>query len=313
MTASVHRAPAGERGIALVVVLWTIALLAIIAGTFLQTMRTEVRMAHNLLATAQARLLAEAGINRAVLELYRPDPARRPRGDGSGAAFDSADGHVRISIQDESARVDLNKAPHELLTGLLAELGVDAAPRAELADRILDWRDADSLRRLHGAEDADYRAADLGYGAKDAPFDALEELLLLPGMTPRLYDRLAPWLTVHSAQSGIDPALAPPAVVRALPGMTAERADAYLATRDALLSAGQAPPLPDFIEPRYLTAARGLVYTLRAEAVSARGGNAAVEATIRLQRAHANAPFAILRWRETDSAGAVTTAAQGER
>lgn len=301
MAASWRNAPAGARGIALVVVLWTVALLALLVGAFLHTMRTEVRMAHNLLAATQARLLAEAGVNRAVLELYRPDPAHRPRGDGSGQELDLGGDRVRFSVLDEAARIDLNKASPELLNGLLAAHGIEPALRAALTDTILDWRDADSLRRLHGAEDPEYRSAGFSYGAKDAPFDSPEELLLLPGMTPELYRRLAPGLTTYSAQPGVDPALAAPPVLQALPGMTAERAADYLAVRAALRETGQEPPQPAFVDRRYLSAARGLVYTIRVQAAPARGGNAAVEATVRLQRNRADAPVAILRWAETDA------------
>lgn len=302
MAARRWRAPGKAHGVALVAVLWTIALLAILAAAFLQTMRTEVRMAHNLLAAAQARLLAEAGITLAVLELHRPDPSRRPRTDGSvyHPAIDpaGADGRLRFSVLDEAARIDLNKAPPELLAGLLAALEVEPALRTSLTDSILDWRDADDLRRLRGAENADYLAAGTGHGAKNGPFDTVEELLLLPGMTHELFRRLAPCVTVHSGQPGIDPALAPPPVVRALPGLSAEQAADYLAVRSALREDGRPAPSPA-VDRRYLGAARGLVYTIRARATGARGGTAAIEATLRLQRGHTAEPFAILRWQET--------------
>src|SRR5882672_7761736 len=56
------------------------------------------------------------------------------------------------------------------------------------------------LRRnlQNGAEDADYAAAGLAYGAKDAPFAMTEELLQVPGMTRELFDRVAPDITVYS-------------------------------------------------------------------------------------------------------------------
>lgn len=302
MAARRWRAPGKAHGVALVAVLWTIALLAILAAAFLQTMRTEVRMAHNLLAAAQARLLAEAGITLAVLELHRPDPSRRPRTDGSvyHPAIEpaGADGRLRFSVLDEAARIDLNKAPPELLAGLLAALEVEPALRTSLTDSILDWRDADDLRRLRGAENADYLAAGTGHGAKNGPFDAVEELLLLPGMTHELFRRLAPCVTVHSGQRGIDPALAPPPVVRALPGLSAEQAADYLAVRAALRERGQPAVPPDAVDRRYLGAARGLVYTIRSRATGARGGTAVIEATLRLRRGQAAEPFATLRWQE---------------
>ncbi|MFO7553086.1 MAG: type II secretion system protein GspK [Haliea sp.] len=306
MAAECSRHPAKSRGMALVVVLWTVALLAILAGAFLHAMRTEVRMAHNLLSAVQARLLAEAGLNLALLELHRPEPAQRPRGDGSFHALEVDGDSVRYSVQDEAARVDLNAASAELLIGLLAALEVAPESRSVMVDTILDWRDSDSLRRLHGAEHADYLAAGYDYGAKNAPFDSVEELLMLPGMTPELFGRLVPFLTVYSGQPGIDAALASPLVVRALPGMSSERAAEYIAMRDMLHEIGQVPPLPGYVDQRNLASARGLVYTIRAEAVGTGGGSAAIEATIRLQREHGVQPLVILRWQETDVGQPVT-------
>ena len=300
MVAECRRYPTQNRGMALVAVLWTVALLAILAGTFLHAMRAEVRMAHNLLAAAQARLLAEAGVNRALLELHRPNLAQRPRGDGRFHVHEINGGSVRYSVMDEVARVDLNKASSELLAGLFASLEIELTLRSTLTDTILDWRDSDSLRRLHGAEDPDYLAAGYGHGAKDAPFDSVEELLMLPVMTRELYERVMPYLTVYSGQPGVDPALASVLVVRALPGMSSARAADYIAVRDVLRDIGQEPPLPSYVDPRNLASARGLVYTIRAEAERTGGGSAAIEATLRLQREHRDQSIIILRWKETD-------------
>ena len=49
-----------------------------------------------------------------------------------------------------------------------------------------------------GFTDDEYEAAGRNYGAKDGPFDSVEELLQLLGMTPALYQRLAPALTVSA-------------------------------------------------------------------------------------------------------------------
>ncbi|HEY9198545.1 MAG TPA: hypothetical protein VIR60_04195 [Gammaproteobacteria bacterium] len=299
MTARHYPLPA--RGLALVVVLWTVVLLAVLSGSFLSAMRAEIRMAHNLLAATQARLLAEAGINRAILGLHQPDAARRPVADDRQNLLTTPAAPVRFRVLDETARIDLNKASAELLSGLFAALSIDADISARLIDCILDWRDADALRHTHGAEDGDYRTANLPYDAKDAPFDSVEELLLLPGMTHELYARLTPSLTIHSGQAGIDPTLAAPRLLSAFPGVTREQADAYLTVRGILRDAGRAPPLPDFIDRRYITTGRGLVYTVSASVELPQGGAAAIETTLRIQRNRPDRPVVILRWQETDS------------
>src|SRR5262249_31778431 len=51
---------------------------------------------------------------------------------------------------------------------------------ATVVDRILDYRDPDRLKRTHGLESGP------GYVAKNAWFDAPEELLRIPGISPEL-------------------------------------------------------------------------------------------------------------------------------
>lgn len=293
--------PARMHGIALVAVLWVVVLLAILGGTFLSAMRAEMRMAHNLLAASQARLLAEAGINRAIYELYRPDPGQRPVADGTLHDFRIPGAVVKFGLLDETAKIDLNKAPRELLAGLFAAVDMDTDTRARLPDTIIDWRDSDVARQLLGAEDPDYLAAGLAYGAKDAPFDTVEELLLLPGMTHTVFARLAPFLTVHSGQTGVDPALAPAQVLAALPGMTPDMAQTYRQARETFRDRGQIPPPPRTIDGRFVTSSRGLNYSIFASARLARGGAAAIETTVRVQRSRPDMPIVIQRWSEIDS------------
>ena len=68
----------GNRGIALVVVLWVLVLLAMIAASVTVGARTGVSLASNLNASARAEALADAGIARAVMTL---STRRRAAGD----------------------------------------------------------------------------------------------------------------------------------------------------------------------------------------------------------------------------------------
>ncbi len=163
------------------------------------------------------------------------------RADGTLYAWALGGAEVRISIHDESGKIDLNAAPDALLRGLFlaAEWTGPDGEIAALSDRdadalvdaVRDYADQDDLTRLNGAEDPDYAAAGLPWGAKDAPFEAVEELQQVLGMTPALYRRVAPALTVYSRRQGIDPAVAPLAVLHALPGMTDGTIDAVLTAR----------------------------------------------------------------------------------
>ena len=60
-------------------------------------------------------------------------------------------------------------------------------------------RDPDSLTQpAGGAEDADYSAAGLPWGAKDAPFDTVAELEQVMGMRPALFASAERYLTVFT-------------------------------------------------------------------------------------------------------------------
>ncbi|MCH8808882.1 MAG: general secretion pathway protein GspK [Proteobacteria bacterium] len=211
------------------------------------------------------------------------------RSDGTVYAWAFGGGEVRISIQDEGGKIDLNGAPDELLRGLFLAaawtgpdgeiLGLDQSEADALVDAIRDFADADDLKRLNGAEDRDYEAAGLPWGAKDAAFTAVEELQQVLGVTAPLYQAVAPALTVHTGSKGIDAKSAPREVLMALPGSEAAAVDAYLAARaEAPEGAG-----PAFLGAEGLSArSRRRVYTIHAEARAPGGAVFAREAVVRL-------------------------------
>ncbi len=319
-----------QSGIALVIVLWVLALLAVVAVSFTTATRSQANLVRNLVENAKAEALADAGVYRATLGLLEPlsrqkKPVgsererllqRRPelkkvllpeagdtlgpetdhgwRVDGTVYAWRFAGGEVLISIQDEGGKIDLNAAPDELLQGLFVSVGVEEDEASALMDAIADFRDEDDLRRLNGAEDRDYAAAGLPWGAKDAPFEAIEELQQVLGMTPVLYEAVAPALTVHTGQKGIDPKSAPREVLLALPGSAAEGVDAYLAARAAAPEGAG----PAFLGAEGFTArSRRRIYTIRAAARTESGAIFVREAVVRLTRG-ANQPFRFHAWKQ---------------
>ncbi len=58
---------------------------------------------------------------------------------------------------------------------------------AGVVDSIMDWRDPDDLHRTSGAEDEYYRSLTPPYTAKNGPFDTVEDLLWVRGMTAELF------------------------------------------------------------------------------------------------------------------------------
>jgi hypothetical protein len=57
---------------------------------------------------------------------------------------------------------------------------------SDAADAIVDWVDADDIKRTAGAESADYGSLSNPYKAKNGPLNSLDELLLVRGVTPEM-------------------------------------------------------------------------------------------------------------------------------
>ncbi len=289
-----------QRGVALVLVMWVAIILAVIASSFIMERRTEAMIVANSVSMARAQSAADAGVYRAVFDAYRndnsPDMWKR---DGTPYAWSFDGVPVRVEMRDESAKIDINTASDALLKGLLVSVGLSDDEATALLDAILDWRDADSLKRLHGAEEDDYRAAGLSYGPANGPFQAIEELQLVLGMRPEIYRRIAPMITVYSRQPGVNVQLASREVLLAIPGMTPEVVDDYLARREDARANGQ--PLPNLPQAGVFGSSNSMVLTIRAEAQLDDGTHFAREA-VALMRPAPRRPVTFVAWRESTAA-----------
>jgi general secretion pathway protein K len=288
-----------QRGIALILVLWLSVLLTVIGASFAFGMREEALSARNSVDSAQARAAADGAIERTAYELSRPHVPESwlP----NGATHQWVDGDVTITVvaTDEAAKIDINTAPDVLITGLLTNIGgVDTETAAHLLDAINDWKDADDLRRPNGAESADYMAAGLKYKPSNAPFETVGEVSRVFGMTPAVFSRIAPSLTVYAKMRGINPATADRTVLLALPNATPDAVDAFMVVR-AQAQAGSLP-IPPFPPAAGLAAAGNSVWRIRAVAALANGVTFGREAVVR-QSLDPRRPLIILAWLQTAS------------
>jgi len=205
-----------RRGMVLVLVLVVVALLTLACFTFSKLMLVERRASQLSSQRAQARCLAESGMEMAKLfVLYDKtsqdeaggwyDNEARFRGmsvvdDGSGQdvgrfsivaprLVDGIAEGVRFGLEDESTRLNLNAL---LLADQATENGgrdlLMALPgmTEEVADAILDWIDEDDEIREFGAEVDYYSALQPPYEPKNGPLESVEELLLVRDITPWL-------------------------------------------------------------------------------------------------------------------------------
>ena len=288
-----------QSGVALVIVMWVAVIIAVVAGSYILERRTDILVVRNSISRAKAQAAADAGVFRAIHDLYRqnvPDVWKR---DGTPHEWAFEGVPVRIAIRDESARIDINTANDSLLRGLLVSVGLRDDEAAALLDAILDWRDGDSLKRLNGAEEGDYTAAGLSYRPANSPFQAIEELQLVLGMRPEIYSRVAPSITVFSRLPGINTTLASREVLLAVPGTTPESVDQYIARREE--ARAQGAPLPVMPEAGALGAGQSMVATIRSDARLDDGTLFAREA-VALLRPVMRRPVTFVAWRESTAA-----------
>ncbi|MES9878363.1 MAG: hypothetical protein ABW117_14780 [Candidatus Sedimenticola sp. 1PA] len=193
-----------QGGVALILSLWLIVLLTIIGGSHSRNVRLDTRLTSSHLAKTQARMLAEAGLNRAIMELFVVEPGQRWLFDGTEYTLKLDTAVTDIRIQNASGLINLNSSSPELLSALFSAAGLKELEAAELVAAIFDWRDQDDLTRINGAEDLEYKLEYQQYGTPDREFTSVEELRYVMGMTEELYKRIRPFLTVYSDIDGVN-------------------------------------------------------------------------------------------------------------
>ncbi|RMT80873.1 proteinral secretion pathway protein K [Pseudomonas viridiflava] len=194
-----------QQGVALLVVLWVLALLSLLLGGLAGWVQLESRQALWLRQSTHALLAAEGGLNMAVQGLLDPTQRKRWVADGRPVALRLDDTQLLISIRSERGKLDLNSAPAADIARLLQACGASRNLASSIAQTVEAQRDDGQ-----------------------APLRVVEEVRQLPGMTQALYARLLPEVTLWSGLDRPDPAFASALLRRALnlPNQSAVGADA---------------------------------------------------------------------------------------
>ena len=276
----------GARGAALILVMWLVVLLAALVGAFALAARIEYMQGRTLHAGVVTEQAARAGLEYAMTRIAQDDPRLRWLPDGRPYRMDFDGLQVEVRIIDESGKIDLNGADIQLLAALLRVAGAEQAQAEAIAAAILDWRDGDDLTQAQGgAEDPQYAAAGLPYGAKDAPFETVAEVLQVLGMTPALFARIEPSLTTHTGLPTADARYAGALVLQAL-GIDPE----------PVLAARERPPAPD--DASALGSGSG-TYSIDSQARLGDGRRSVLRAVVRTGASGVpGAAFTVLRWEE---------------
>jgi general secretion pathway protein K len=230
-----------NKGVALLMVLWVMTILMVVVLSFSFMTRTDAHSTLFFKEGTEKRFLAEAGIQRGIMETLRRgiyknkqvvmEGSEAIKVDGTSYTGQLGNDYYTFEVVDESGKINLNILTDSsgiIVNNLLLNLGVSKKDADTIVDSILDWKDADELHRLNGAESDFYMSLPSPYKSKNNNLDAVEELLMVKAITPEiLYGSnkkagFFDFLTVYSKTGGINVNTAPTEVLSALPGMTPE-------------------------------------------------------------------------------------------
>ena len=237
-----------NRGSILVAVLFLTAVIGVFLAVATRSLKAGTDAGRSFAESMRAEEAMRGAIEQ-IAGLAGPSGPPRP----GGTVVNLAGTRVDLVFSDEIARIDLNYAPIELLAGIFRVVGVNDAEARRYAARIIDWRDADDrLVEEGGAERTAYRAAGRVDGPRNGPFLHVAELALVLGIPQRAAAAVAPYVTVASGSETINPLLADPPVLMAIPGLKEDqvrnflqdRLDRNLAPKDLIARLG---PVEDYV------------------------------------------------------------------
>ena len=237
--------PGRQRGAAVIVAMLIVALAASAAGLMLQQQDASIRQLEAARDYEQARWLLHGGAQWARV-ILRVD-ARSSTIDHGGELWatglpptDIEHGRLSGEIRDQQGLFNLNNLvrdgkPSERDIDMLRRLLRIAGLRAELADAITDWIDADSdLRSAEGAEDEYYLRLTAPYRTANQPMSGIEELFRVRGCDEAVVNRLRAFATALPRRTPVNVNLAPPEVLVALvEGLTLPEAQVLASGRPA--------------------------------------------------------------------------------
>lgn len=226
--------PNSTRGLALIAVLWLVAAMGLIISGVVKSVRSETSTSGQQRQAFQAQVLTDAALLLALQSFHNQSPQARQAAQVGNFNFAGKEYAVKVSTLN--GLIDINNAQAQLLAELYRVIGGWNKDVAQaLAQSTLQTRNLQNLKGLKTV------------------FDASEDLLIVPGMTYDLYDKIRDLVTADirsgSGSGRVNPMAAPKSVLQVLVGGDPAKA-AGLSTNRAAGANGMDGSFfnPDFIE-----------------------------------------------------------------
>jgi len=310
-----------DSGVVLIAVLGGILILTVVVFALANSVRGAADEVQNRKSRLQAYYLARGGIYTSAWLLSQMSPASdSPVHLGQQSLeWKQELGKVHVDLTDETGKIDLNQVTEPMMEKLLMALGYDLDSARPVAMAIIDWRNASSLAHWESAQaSGDLLQYDPSQAGKFR-YQAIEELLQVPGMKPEIYygryvrhedgkivrlPGLAECVTVDSGTGQININYAPYPVLLAATDMNTQAADDIVAGRNEKPFASSSDITSRFPTSISSDAMSSLStqmsgrFTLVATGQTSDGIVARVRAVVNLQTATGAGPFQIRRWKD---------------
>jgi general secretion pathway protein K len=276
-----------RRGMVLVTVLWSISLLSALAMAASVTFRGYAGVMAVERDRVQGEALLTAGLETAAGLI---DPSSVSPLAELEMTMTLGTGAVRVRLNDERGRIDIGKAPAELLASMLRSIGAPEAVARNVAKRIVERRDPGR------AADPDNPRANVApeMSGSNQPFTDIGQLQTIPGMAPDWIAAIAPLTTVFGDQT-VNPLTAPPGVIAALPGIDGQRVATFLKARQSFPSDADRLVRIVAAAQQYLAVKPQRVASVDLTATMASGYGAAAHAVI-VVLPQDSQPYRVLVW-----------------
>ncbi len=203
-----------EQGFALIAVLWLVASLSIMVTGIMLSVKSETRVAGFSRQTVAAKAVAEGAMQIALQQMV---VSGKPIDRQIEAPVSYAGQSVVVRLNPLNGYININRAPLELLQALFQfGAGMNDTAASNLANTIENIRSSP------------------GPSGRPLGFEAVEDLMRVPGVDYAIYSKIAPLVTTDSGRGGqINAQAAPPNVLNIVAGGNEAAVASFVQARSA--------------------------------------------------------------------------------
>ena len=205
------------RGVILVIVLWTVAMMTVVIAALSTNVRTSASLAGTETRRLSTEMLLQGGIDVAAATLIASGDNIRTVSDGHATAIDLGNGNIaEMKIRDAAGLIDLNRAEEALLAGIIAHATESEDTGKAMAQQIVQWRSGE-------VGDAD---------SQPAAFISVAQLYNIKDMDPKVVAGFLPFVGLYSKEGRINLTAAPDEVIASIPEIKPAEIDMLIAARN---------------------------------------------------------------------------------